>query len=116
MSILLLADSRALPTTCDLGIRCPAKRRLVGRVSFKLELTTPACPIKDEFERKARDYVSALPWVSQVRGRLCSHHLPCLPCMRCCVHLTRGSLCLCWRFSDGSTGEGPQRHSEKEVR
>ncbi|KAK9835351.1 hypothetical protein WJX81_004228 [Elliptochloris bilobata] len=37
-----------------------------GRVSFKLELTTPACPIKDEFERKARDYVNALPWVSQV--------------------------------------------------
>ena len=33
--------------------------RLVSRVSFKLELTTPACPIKDEFERKARDYVSA---------------------------------------------------------
>ncbi len=37
------------------------------RVAFKLELTTPACPIKDEFERKARDYVSALPWVSEVR-------------------------------------------------
>ena len=42
----------------------------VPRVSFTLELTTPACPIKDEFERKARDYVSALPWVSQVRTRL----------------------------------------------
>ena len=23
-----------------------------GRVAFRLELTTPACPIKDEFERK----------------------------------------------------------------
>ena len=40
-----------------------------GRVSFALELTTPACPIKDEFERKARDYVAALAWVSQVRAR-----------------------------------------------
>ena len=39
-----------------------------GRVAFALELTTPACPIKDEFERKARDYVSALDWVTQVGG------------------------------------------------
>ena len=55
---------------------------MVYRVSFKLELTTPACPIKDEFERKARDYVSALPWVSQVRGQLLLAHvaLPCMPC------------------------------------
>ena len=37
-----------------------------GRVSFALELTTPACPIKDEFERKARNYVAALDWVTQV--------------------------------------------------
>lgn len=33
------------------------------KVSFKLELTTPACPIKDEFENKARTYVSEIPWV-----------------------------------------------------
>lgn len=38
-----------------------------GRVQFTLELTTPACPIKDEFERKARDYVNQLDWVQQVR-------------------------------------------------
>ncbi|BDA43886.1 Iron-sulfur cluster carrier protein [Coccomyxa sp. Obi] len=37
-----------------------------GRVQFTLELTTPACPIKDEFERKAHQYVSQLDWVSQV--------------------------------------------------
>ena len=37
-----------------------------GAVSFALELTTPACPIKDEFERKARNYVAALDWVTQV--------------------------------------------------
>jgi hypothetical protein len=39
-----------------------------GSVRFALELTTPACPIKDEFERKARDYVAELDWVQQVRG------------------------------------------------
>ena len=38
-----------------------------GQVTFALELTTPACPIKDEFERKARDYVAELHWVQQVR-------------------------------------------------
>lgn len=38
-----------------------------GQVTFALELTTPACPIKDEFERKARAYVMELPWVQQVR-------------------------------------------------
>ena len=37
-----------------------------GQVTFALELTTPACPIKDEFERKARDYVMELSWVRQV--------------------------------------------------
>lgn len=42
-----------------------------GRVRFALELTTPACPIKDEFERKARDYVAELDWVQQVREAPC---------------------------------------------
>ena len=32
-----------------------------GTVGFRLELTTPACPIKDEFERK----VTSPPWSSQ---------------------------------------------------
>ncbi|PSC74969.1 fe-S cluster assembly factor chloroplastic [Micractinium conductrix] len=41
-----------------------------GSVSFRLELTTPACPIKDEFERQARDNVSALPWVTSVDVRM----------------------------------------------
>jgi ATP-binding protein involved in chromosome partitioning len=48
-----------------------------GRVSFAIELTTPACPVKAEFERAARERVGALPGVasvevamtSQVRGR-----------------------------------------------
>jgi metal-sulfur cluster biosynthetic enzyme len=35
-----------------------------------------ACPVKDEFERQARDYVGALPWVKQARIRsalFCTH-------------------------------------------
>lgn len=35
-------------------------------VSFRLELTTPACPIKDMFERQANEVVAALPWVDKV--------------------------------------------------
>lgn len=37
-----------------------------GHVKFRLELTTPACPIKDDFERKAHSVVTALSWVQQV--------------------------------------------------
>jgi len=37
-----------------------------GRVSFKIELTTPACPIKEKFEADAREAVSSLPGVSEV--------------------------------------------------
>ncbi|XP_047308403.1 fe-S cluster assembly factor HCF101, chloroplastic [Impatiens glandulifera] len=37
-----------------------------GEVSFRLELTTPACPIKDMFEQKANEVVAALPWVKKV--------------------------------------------------
>ena len=40
-----------------------------GAVAFRLELTTPACPIKDQFERDANAAVAALPWVQQVRLR-----------------------------------------------
>jgi ATP-binding protein involved in chromosome partitioning len=37
-----------------------------GQVSFRIELTTPACPVKAEFERQAREAVQGLPGVSQV--------------------------------------------------
>ncbi|RIL04991.1 MAG: chromosome partitioning protein, partial [Proteobacteria bacterium] len=37
-----------------------------GRVAFDIELTTPACPVKAEFERSARERVAALPGVSDV--------------------------------------------------
>jgi len=37
-----------------------------GVVSFSIELTTPACPVKAEFERAARERVLALEGVSEV--------------------------------------------------
>jgi ATP-binding protein involved in chromosome partitioning len=41
-----------------------------GRVSFAIELTTPACPVKAEFERTARERVAALPGVTHVDVRM----------------------------------------------
>ncbi|HPO14362.1 MAG TPA: P-loop NTPase [Candidatus Hydrogenedentes bacterium] len=38
-----------------------------GAVSFTLELTTPACPIKAEFKAKAEEVVGALPGVKTVQ-------------------------------------------------
>jgi len=37
-----------------------------GRVSFKVELTTPACPVKEILEQEARDAVEAIPGVETV--------------------------------------------------
>ncbi len=37
-----------------------------GRVAFKIELTTPACPVKDQMRDQARELVAALPGVTQV--------------------------------------------------
>ncbi|KAA0046624.1 fe-S cluster assembly factor HCF101 [Cucumis melo var. makuwa] len=39
----------------------------LGEVSFRLELTTPACPVKDMFEQRANEEVAALPWVKNVK-------------------------------------------------
>ncbi len=36
------------------------------RVAFAIELTTPACPVKAEFEREARERAGALPGVAHV--------------------------------------------------
>ncbi|XP_024529625.1 fe-S cluster assembly factor HCF101, chloroplastic isoform X1 [Selaginella moellendorffii] len=38
-----------------------------GEVAFRLELTTPACPVKDMFEQQAKEKVAALPWVTNVK-------------------------------------------------
>jgi ATP-binding protein involved in chromosome partitioning len=37
-----------------------------GRVSFAIELTTPACPVKDQMREQARAIVAALPGVTDV--------------------------------------------------
>jgi len=37
-----------------------------GRVSFRIVLTTPACPVREQLEGEARAVVSALPGVSSV--------------------------------------------------
>lgn len=34
-------------------------------VSFNVELTTPACPVKDAFQAECRELVEALPWVER---------------------------------------------------
>jgi ATP-binding protein involved in chromosome partitioning len=44
-----------------------------GRVEFAIELTTPACPVKAEFERAARERVAALPGVDSVEVRMTSN-------------------------------------------
>lgn len=37
-----------------------------GKVSFTVELTTPACPVKEELEAQAREAVEAVPGVTEV--------------------------------------------------
>src|SRR5215475_9179522 len=38
-----------------------------GRVAFTIELTTPACPVKDQMQAQARAAVAALPGVEDVQ-------------------------------------------------
>ncbi|KAK1265616.1 Cytosolic Fe-S cluster assembly factor NBP35 [Acorus gramineus] len=42
----------------------------LGEVSFRLELTTPACPIKDMFEQRANEVVAMIPWVKKVNVKM----------------------------------------------
>ena len=44
-----------------------------GKVSFTFELTTPACPVRDQFQALARDLVSGLPGVTAVDLRMTSN-------------------------------------------
>lgn len=41
-----------------------------GDVSFRLELTTPACPVKDQFKRQSEEVVMELDWVKKVNVNL----------------------------------------------
>ncbi|MBM2844089.1 MAG: hypothetical protein HW404_1926 [Anaerolineales bacterium] len=44
-----------------------------GRVGFTIELTTPACPLRDQIVREARQAVEAVPGVQQVEVRTTSN-------------------------------------------
>jgi Mrp family chromosome partitioning ATPase/DUF971 family protein len=43
-----------------------------GKVSFDIALTTPACPIKSEFQRQAEEFVKAVPGVKDVHVNMTS--------------------------------------------
>lgn len=48
-----------------------------GRVAFTIELTTPACPVKEQFRQTATERVQALPGVTEVAVQITSqvrHH------------------------------------------
>jgi ATP-binding protein involved in chromosome partitioning len=47
-----------------------------GVVRFTFELTTPACPVRDQFETLARQYAGALPGVTDVKVRMSSNVRP----------------------------------------
>lgn len=53
------------------------KRGLLGsEVRFKIELTTPACPIKEEFKRSAVTALKDIPGISNVEVTMTSRVLP----------------------------------------
>src|SRR6185437_11709266 len=41
-----------------------------GAVNFDINLTTPACPVKDDLRDQARMAVARLPWVTEVKVNL----------------------------------------------
>jgi ATP-binding protein involved in chromosome partitioning len=69
-----------------------------GRVAFTIELTTPACPVKAEFEREARARVEALPGVesaavtmsASTRGRVAAREADVLPGVRNTIAVASG--------------------------
>src|SRR3989338_1819495 len=47
-----------------------------GRVAFTIELTTPACPVRDLLKEQAREAVKSLPGVSEVQVAMSSQVRP----------------------------------------
>jgi len=47
-----------------------------GAVAFKIELTTPACPIKDQFKAEAEQRVRAVPGVTAVHVEMTARERP----------------------------------------
>src|SRR5438105_7958706 len=41
-----------------------------GAVAFSINLTTPACPVKDDLRDQARMAVARLPWVTEVQVKM----------------------------------------------
>ena len=41
-----------------------------GAVAFNINLTTPACPVKDDLRDQARMAVARLPWVTDVQVKM----------------------------------------------
>src|SRR5256885_3341574 len=41
-----------------------------GAVAFNINLTTPACPVKDDLRDQARLAVARLPWVTEVQVKM----------------------------------------------
>src|SRR5262247_2083256 len=41
-----------------------------GVVAFTINLTTPACPVKDDLRDQARSVVTRLPWVTEVQVQM----------------------------------------------
>jgi ATP-binding protein involved in chromosome partitioning len=54
----------------DLGFIKELEISDAGRVSFTIELTTPACPVKEQFQHAAEQAVGALPGVAGVEVRM----------------------------------------------
>jgi ATP-binding protein involved in chromosome partitioning len=50
-----------------------------GRVSFTIDLTTPACPVKDQMREQARAVVAALPGVTDVQVTMTATVRPARP-------------------------------------
>ena len=68
-----------------------------GLVSFKIELTTPACPVKDLLHDQARSVVLALPGVEKVEAemtaRVVARQIPkddLLPGVKHCIAIASG--------------------------
>ncbi|GAC1653682.1 MAG: Mrp/NBP35 family ATP-binding protein [Candidatus Dormibacteraceae bacterium] len=47
-----------------------------GVVAFTFELTTPACPVRDQFQTLARQYAGALPGVTDVQVKMTANVRP----------------------------------------
>lgn len=79
-----------------------------GAVAFKLELTTPACPVKDQFKREAEAYVQV--WGG--RGGAGDASLCVLPAARAPTPAVRGQqvsccCCCCCACTTANTQELP---------